>query len=798
MSIAAQLLLTGSTSSSSNQPEDAAPRDFNIPTAAEDRDVPTFFGTRKLSPNIVNYAGFYRVPIIKVTEVETGGKDGGTEEISQVVGYAIFASALLGFADGFDGIREWYLDDDKVWSGSIVPAPPARKGSVAVRTGHPAQGEGSSHTGPSTIYVRQSHETEFSEYQGATGDPVPYFATGLIWARNVFVGDNATSLPNWAATCERRGAAFGDLVLLDNENDPPEKHLVNDWDMNPADIAYNLLFGFLGIPAADIDIESFRAAQDTFFEEGLGLSVLIEKKGSAESVIQNFERHTDSRIFLSPKTGKWTIRLIRGDYDPDDLPELTEDEVSDFRLNRQGSQDSFTDLVISYVPSSTWEKRTYRIINPALHGAAGGTRTKSIDLSWVTQDDVFWAAVQRLKRRNFMSFAVLRFKVSRRLKHPITGENWILEPGEALKVSWSDPFRPEVSFSGMVVRVLSVSNWGRESDYLQIEAVEDLFSVGDIDLIALPDGTTGGPDYTLTEPSAHVAVVDATAELSRTPALAVFASPPATQTADAFYCKVNGKVKGEFQIMGTGTLLADYGVTRMIDREVGFTVENAIGLDAFTSTEGAFQRMNRIAVFLHADGTLEAVGVKTLADNGGGSFTATGVIRELAGTTRSLHPSGTRVWFPAESGNNFRALARVGGEAYNTTLQVDTAPLNLNFTGQETSQNHTYGYTNITPYPVANLVVSEGASDDAIFDWSFRNRHSGWLATHANLDNARPHDGFDPEATFEIANDDNDDVETFAAPAATITDGWVPGRTYTIRAFMAGYYSEGVDITIPS
>jgi hypothetical protein len=318
-------------------------------------------------------------------------------------------------------------------------------------------------------------------------------------------------------------------------------------------------------------------------------------------------------------------------------------------------------------------------------------------------------------------------------------------------------------------------------------------------LIANEDSTTGGPVLTLTQPSAHVDVVDAPAEISRTPAVAVFASPPATQFADAYYCKVNGRTKGQFQVMGTATLADAYPAdTRAVDREVGFTLENALGLEEFTATEGAFQRMSHAAVFLHEDKTVEVVIIKTLEDNGGGFWTVSGVIRGIAGTQRVEHPAGTRVWFPQENGSSFRSIARIGTEAYNIPLSVVTAPLNLNFTGQETSQEHEYAYTNIRPYPPANLMAEEGSSDDAILSWSARNRHSGWLTTQSNIDNARPHDGQPPEADFfEVSNDDNDEVETATGTTITLTDGWVSGRTYSVRAFMRGHYSDAVEILIP-
>lgn len=795
---AVAILLTGSNSVSPDAPEDAKPRDFKIPTAAEDRTIPTFFGTRKMSPNIINYVFHSRRAIVQVTEVETGGKDGGSEEIEQIVGYAVFARVLLAFADGMDGVRQWWLDDAKTFDGGIVPAPPAAEGSFFARTGHPAQGEGSSHTGPSQIIVRQSHETTFPAYAGGSGDPVPYFATGLVYLPFAFVGDNATTMPNWAATVERRGAANGDLILLDIDNVPPIKQLVNAFDMNPADIAYNLVRLFLGFPAADIDIDSFRAAQDVFLAEGLGLSPLIETTTSASSVIENFERHTDARIFVSGETGKWKIRLIRDDYDPNTLPELTQDEVSDLNIARQGPQDTFTDLIVSYVPSSTWEKRTYRIINPARHVISNGLRTKSIDLTWITQDACFWNAIQRLKRRNFTALALLRFKVPRDLKHPITGDPWILEPAEPLKISWIDPLKPEISFQDMIIRVLSVSNWGRESDYIQVEAAEDVFAVGDTALIALPDDTTGGTDYTLTNPSTFVDVVDAPRELSGTPALAVFASPPGSELADAYYVKVNGRVKGEFQIMGAATLEDDYTAdTSLVDRDVGFTLSSPIGLEAFTSTEGAFQRLARTAVFVHPDGTIEAVGVHTLADLGGGFFAASGIIRGLAGTQRIEHLAGVRVWFPQEGGGRFRSVVRVGGEPYNVTLQVDTAPLNLNFTGQETSLNYDYQFTNLIPYPPAHLRAAQNGADVDL-SWSARNRHSGWLATQANIDTGLPHDGQPPEADFfAITNDQTADVETATGTAITIAGGWVPGRTYSVRAFLAGRASDPEEVLIP-
>jgi hypothetical protein len=85
-------------------------------------------------------------------------------------------------------------------------------------------------------------------------------------------------------------------------------------DMNPAHIIYECLTDRTwgrGYSSAEIDDVSFRAAADTLYAENFGLSILWDQQQDIEAFIERILQHIDGSIYVSPRTGLFTLKLIR-------------------------------------------------------------------------------------------------------------------------------------------------------------------------------------------------------------------------------------------------------------------------------------------------------------------------------------------------------------------------------------------------------------------------------------------------------------------------------------------------------
>lgn len=98
-------------------------------------------------------------------------------------------------------------------------------------------------------------------------------------------------------------------------------------DVNPAHIIYECLTNTawgMGAPSSLIDDTSFRAAADVFANEFFGLSMIWVKQSTIESIVQEVLDHVEATLYVDASTGKFKLKPLRDDYDPDALPVLDE------------------------------------------------------------------------------------------------------------------------------------------------------------------------------------------------------------------------------------------------------------------------------------------------------------------------------------------------------------------------------------------------------------------------------------------------------------------------------------------
>ncbi|EMD5857271.1 phage tail protein [Salmonella enterica] len=119
---------------------------------------------------------------------------------------------------------------------------------------------------------------------------------------------------------------------LDDESDLLPEQLANlrtIHAMNPAHIlvecATNRDWGRQLTLADDLNLDSYRAAADTLYEEGFGLCFRYNRQDGLDTFVQQVLDHVGAVQYADLETGKLTLKLLRGDYLVDDLPLFTYD-----------------------------------------------------------------------------------------------------------------------------------------------------------------------------------------------------------------------------------------------------------------------------------------------------------------------------------------------------------------------------------------------------------------------------------------------------------------------------------------
>lgn len=119
---------------------------------------------------------------------------------------------------------------------------------------------------------------------------------------------------------------------LDDESDLLPDQIANLQTihaMNPAHIlvecATNRDWGRQLTLADDLNLDSYRAAADTLYEEGFGLCFRYNRQNGLDTFVQQVLDHVGAVQYADLETGKLTLKLLRGDYSVDDLPVFTYD-----------------------------------------------------------------------------------------------------------------------------------------------------------------------------------------------------------------------------------------------------------------------------------------------------------------------------------------------------------------------------------------------------------------------------------------------------------------------------------------
>lgn len=248
------------------------------------------------------------------------------------------------------------------------------------------------------------------------------------------------------------------------------KAAIDTSEMNPIHIIRECLtdpYWGMGYAEADVDETSFRAAADTIYTEGWGMSILWDQSITLDEFINIVLKHINAYLYISRSTGKFMIKLVREDYVIGDLMVLDESCISsidDFK--RAGMAELVNSISVQFWDRNTGKPSAVTVFDEAVAAAQGAQVNATMQYNGFTTPE--------LARR-----AALRDLVT--MSTPLTGcvlyasrKAANLNVGDAFKLVW-----PRYGIEQMIMRVMEIELGELSDNKVRIVAMEDVFGFDD-------------------------------------------------------------------------------------------------------------------------------------------------------------------------------------------------------------------------------------------------------------------------------------------------------------------------------
>lgn len=271
--------------------------------------------------------------------------------------------------------------------------------------------------------------------------------------------------------------------------------------MNPAHIIYQALTDPLwgaGQPISSIDENSFIAAANQLCSERFGLCLRWTRQENVDRFIQVVVDHIAAAVYVDPQNGKWTLRLIRGDYDRNALPiysfasgllDITEED------NASG-EESFNEIrVKGHDQVSDEPFEVFAQTLAALQDADAEIISNSVEYKGIPTRALALRVAERDLRPHAAGLKRFKLTFDRRA--------WAMTPAMPLRIQ-----APERGLDDIVLRVGDIDYGTPEKPQITVRAVEDSFGLADTAFGTVVAGSSVIP-VTIALPSPRTMLVEA-------------------------------------------------------------------------------------------------------------------------------------------------------------------------------------------------------------------------------------------------------------------------------------------------
>ena len=614
--------------------------------------------------------------------------------------------------------------DDSEWDTGASPFASSTGHPYVVEGGYPDQ-VGTTWPVGSTIWVRRRFEV-LNPFSFELEIFVDNFAT--VWINGVEV------LPRTGTTEEPGSEAFrhtivvpqgvivaGENVIVLKAEDTGVRtyaafKVMSQIDglqaMNPAHILFDSLTQseMQGEPLDGVDEASFIETADRLYQEGFGLCARYDHR--QESVEQFQERILNvigGTISQSRIDGLYRLKLIRGDYDIDSLPILTDADILEFSREPSNPNDSVNEVVVEWFDPQRKEKRvTAPLQNMGAVMACGAVISETIRCLEIPDERLANRAAARYLNDKGSPNNRFTLTTTRRTYDWLAGMHFRLQA-------------PRRGIADMVCLVGENRAGSLRSGAMTMTAVQDVSHLPDSTYVGVQPGVDTSPSQVPKVPSAQAAMEAPYTELAGTlPHAELAALAPETGYVLAMAARPTTGMNYRLWTKADAEEYEDRGIfdwcpsavvaeSATIDpSEVGFTLSGGTDLDRVQVGTAALWGGELVRV----DAIDPVTGAATFG-------------RAVADTVIQPHAAGERIWFydawGATDQREYVAGEEVAAKALTRTGSQELAIGLAAATTVEMDQRAA------RPYPPGRLRVNDEISPSALsglltVTWAHRDR----------------------------------------------------------------------------
>ncbi len=497
------------------------------------------------------------------------------------------------------------------------------------------------------------------------------------------------------------------------------------YDTNPAHIIYELLtsedFGS-GIPITRTDVESFELAAQTLFEEGFGLSMKWIRQSKVKDLILEVLDHIQAVCFEDPETGLIRLKLLRGDYNVNDLPVANRRNSSVLNFQRKHDE-LINEVVVTYTDPDSFEEASITVQDLANAAVQGATVSTGRNYYGVRSRVLAQILGERDLRAESYPLASCEIELDRSF--------WKTRPGDVILLD-----SPEDSDDLLVMRVLKAEEDSGGRSSIRASLIEDVFSLEFGVAPTIPETLFVDPDGD-PEPASHVEIITLPYTLSARLSFGQYPEEdyPEVRTVILASSDQSGATEYDLVSQVTGPL---GGITEEVIT-TNSIVSRAVLIDPLvaeaTSNITSFADSSPGPVPVVDSILLIGAGGEDEQELAGITSTTNGfdIQRGILDTTPKDWPAGTPIWVITPSATYWDATPRAAFEQpqYRVlprtpkgTLALADAPIVTDTLGERPYLPFRPANVTVGGIAFGALDLTGGSTSDLSVTWETRNRRS--------------------------------------------------------------------------
>lgn len=645
---------------------------------------------------------------------------------TQTVGYWYQMGLHMGLCHGpVDEISEITIDDKVAWTGSMTASGNTSIVAPSLFGGQEKEG---GVLGTLTVAMGEPTQTKNSYLVSKLGSLIPAFRGICAF---IFYGDisaNTTYIKPWTTKLKRIKKCWqNDTVWYE------EKAEIGI-NMNPAHIIYQCLTDAewgMSHPISGIDDTNFRLAADKLHTEGFGLSLMWNQQSTIQQFIQIICDHINGALKVDPITGKFQLKLIRADYDPDDLPVFNQTNISQLQsFQRAGWGETVNEITLIYTNETTRQEASITVHDLSNIQAQGQVVNQKVTYTGIASD----ALAQKVAMRELLS----RSTPLSKLKFTVNRTAWNLLQGDVFKFAW-----PKLGITTLIMRVVNVSTGTLENSLITVDAVEDVFGLPN-GSYASNQGSEWTPPNTETGASTLRKFIEATYyDIATTMTTADLEATDANEGYAVMFSHYDNPLALDYKLK---TRIGSSGDFVQVDSGPHCAVANAWSLDTLeeyttTSINTIVGNLSlfEIGNYLICEDEYMRVDIIDIINN---EIT---VARGVIDTVPKRHPANALVYF-AEGFGSVDGTAYLDGEEIEAKVITET-PASVLDESDAPIDSLTIAARQNLPYPPAKIRINGGYNPDSVtgeitITWAHRNRLQQTVSLLAQDDDSvTPEDG---------------------------------------------------------